>query len=137
MIINDYLLTGNNRKMLCGIWRKYQNNEELNGEENNLAGLMALHKDWYKYWESPADDSEMEFNPYVHIAFDTIVMNQIDNNDPPQTRFTYNKLTARGYSHLEAIHEIARIFLKEFYIMQKSEKDFNVKRYAGRLKELK
>lgn len=44
MIINDYLLTGNNRKMLCGIWRKYQNNEELNGEENNLAGLMALIK---------------------------------------------------------------------------------------------
>lgn len=79
----------------------------------------------------------MDFNPYVHIAFDTIVMNQIDNNDPPQTRFTYNKLTAWGYSHLEAIHEIAKIFLKEFYIMQKSNKDINVKRYAGRLKELK
>ncbi len=126
-----------NRKTLCDIWQKYKKNEELVGEENNLAGLMALHKDWYEYWESPLDDSEMELNPYLHIAFDTIIMNQIDSDDPQQARFTYNKLTARGCSHLEAIHEMAGVFLKEFYDMQKSGKDFNLKRYTGRLRELK
>lgn len=47
MTNDNYLFEGNNKKMLCGIWQRYQNNEELNGEENNLAGLMALHKDWY------------------------------------------------------------------------------------------
>jgi hypothetical protein len=127
----------NNRKILAEIWRKYKNNEELNAEEGNIAGLMALHKDWFHYWESPETFDNPDLNPYLHIAFDTIIMNQVDNNEPAQARFTYNKLTSRGVSHLETIHKMALVLTEEIFISGKSGKPLNVRRYSQKLKELK
>jgi hypothetical protein len=137
MDTDNPLSENHNRKFYSDIWQKYKNNEDLAGEESKMADLMALHKDWYKYWESPEDFDYTEFNPFAHLTFDTIILNQIDNNDPPQAKLTYNKLTSRGLSHLEAIHEIASVFAEEFFNTFKLNKTFNVKRYSGRLKELK
>ena len=83
--------------------------------------------------ESP----EYEFSPFAHIAFDTIVMNQINDNNPPQAKLTYNNLTMHGDSHLEAIHKIANIFLQEYWEVMKHHKVFNDKRYIDKLKRLK
>jgi Domain of unknown function (DUF1841) len=131
-----------NRKRYYNIWRRYKSSEPLEGEESTIAELMALHKDWYHFWESPDfertfDPETDEFNPFLHITFDTIVMNQIKNKEPEQIRFTYNKLTARGDSHLEAIHKIAYVFTQEFFPVMKDQKEFNNKRYIRKLKELK
>jgi hypothetical protein len=135
-------LSSKNRERYYEIWQKYKANENLEGEESTIAGLMALHKDWYSYWESTDfkrkfDPAADEFNPFLHITFDTIIMNQINANNPQQTKFTYNKLTARGDSHLEAIHKIASVFAEEFFPVMKKEKEFNERRYNRRLKALK
>ena len=131
-----------NRQRYYNVWHKYMNNEPLEGEESTIAELMALHKDWYHFWDSTDFEKQFnpdtdEFNPFLHIALDTVIMNQINNKAPEQTRFTYNKLTARGDSHLEAIHKIAYIFAQKFFPVMKHYKEFNNKRYIRKLKELK
>ena len=143
--MNDFDLSANRleeRKRYYNIWQRYKNNELLEGEDDNIAGLMALHKDWYGYWDSTDFEREFnlhidELNPFLHITFDSVIMNQINNSDPEQARDTYNKLTAGGDSHLEAIHKMVDIFLSEYWEIMRYRKKFNLKRYTRKLKELK
>ncbi|NLT49564.1 MAG: DUF1841 family protein [Ignavibacteria bacterium] len=140
--INQIPDSKENRRMYYEIWQRYKAGEELEGEEKTTAELMAQHTDWYDFWESTDFDKEFdpetnEFNPFLHLVFDTIITNQINENSPKQARFTYNKLTARGYSHLDAIHRMAGIFLEEFFPVMKYGKVFNEEAYASKLKGLK
>ena len=140
--LDSSLLNTYHRRKLYEIWQKYKANESLEDEESTITELMALHKDWYHFWESTDFDYKFdpnvdEFDPFFHITLDTIVMNQINQRNPEQTRFTYNKLTARGDSHLDAIHKIAAVFAEEFFPVMKHGKEFNSKRYIRKLKELK
>jgi hypothetical protein len=64
-------------------------------------------------------------------------MNQINERNPEQARYTYNKLTARGDSHLDAIHKMALVFTEEIFPVMKYQKEFNNRRYTCKLKELK
>jgi hypothetical protein len=129
------------RKHYYKIWQKYKARETLKGEEKTIVDLMALHKDWYHFWDSTDFDREFdpdtEINPFIHITLDNIITNQINNRKPEQANFTYNKLTARGDSHLEAIHKIAYVFALEFFPVMKEGKTFNDKRYIWKLKNLK
>ncbi len=139
---NAESLNFENRKHYYEIWQKYKAKEALEEEESTIAELMALHKEWYHFWESTDFDYKFtpevdEFDPFLHIVFDTVIMNQINIRDPEQVRFTYNKLTARGDSHLEAIHKIALILTEEFFPVMKHGKEFNNKRYVRKLKELR
>ena len=140
--LNLSSLSSPNREKLFNIWQAYKSGVQLEGEEKTIAELMALHEDWYHYWDSTDFDRKFDpetdqVNPFLHLSFDTIIMNQINNKDPEQARFTYNKLTARGDTHLEAVHKMSAVFVEEFFPVMKEEKEFNEKRYVRRLKDLK
>lgn len=135
-------LQNQDREKLYHIWQKFKNGEKLDGEEKIIGELMALHKEFYSYWDSTDFDYVFspetdEVNPFLHLMLDNIVMNQITENDPPQSKFTYNKLTARGDSHLEAIHKIASVIAEEIWYIMKEKKPFNKKLYINKLKKLK
>ncbi|MFA3783391.1 DUF1841 family protein [Melioribacteraceae bacterium 4301-Me] len=130
------------RRQYHDIWQRYNAGEPLEEEEKIIAELMAEHEEFYDDWNSTDFDYEYspekdEVNPFLHLMIDTVVMNQILANDPPQTRFTYNKLTARGYSHLEAIHEIAAVVVEEIWNILHEKRPFDEKKYVSKLKKLK
>ncbi|MFA4923939.1 MAG: DUF1841 family protein [Ignavibacteriaceae bacterium] len=129
------------RKNYHDIWRRVKDGKELEGEEKIIGDLMKQHVEFHAEWESTdfeyEYDHETEVNPFMHIMIDTIVMNQVTKNDPPQTRFTYNKLTAKGYSHLEAIHKIDSVVVEEIWGIMKNGRTFDEKKYAAKLKGLK
>ncbi|MGD8779666.1 MAG: DUF1841 family protein [Ignavibacteria bacterium] len=130
------------RKEYYEIWQKVKAGEELDGEEKIIGELMEQHEEFYDDWDSTDFDYEYdpeidEVNPFLHIMMDTIVMKQITTNDPPQTRFTYNKLTARGNSHLEAVHKIATVVANEIWNIMHEEREFDEKSYIWELKQLK
>ena len=43
-----------------------------------------------------------ESNPHLQAAIMEVVENQLRNNDPPQTRQTYERLIEAGHSEKEA-----------------------------------
>ena len=143
MELNEELkeLKSFSREHLHAIWQSYKAGEMLEGEDKVTAELMDLHPEYYDDWNSTNFDREFDpendVNPFLHITFDIIIMNQINANDPPQAKFTYNKLVARGYNHIEVIHRMGSILLEEYWGVMNLGKSFNVKSYSRKLKNLK
>ncbi len=130
------------REHYYDIWQKVKAGEELEGEEKIIGKLMKQHEEFYDDWDSTNFDYQYDpdidkVNPFLHLVMDTIVMNQITANDPPQTRFTYNKLTARGDSHLDAVHKIASVVVEEIWNIMHDKKKFDLKNFTRKLKQLK
>ena len=61
---------------------------------------------------------------------------QIRGNDPPETRATYERLRAQGYSDEEARNLIGAVMANEIYDVLKSQKPFDTERFVARLAKL-
>ena len=64
------------------------------------------------------------------------VENQLKNNDPPESRITFERLLQEGFSELDAKKLIAKVIVTEtFWIIKKNE-PFNLKRFVNNLNHL-
>jgi len=77
-----------------------------------------------------------EYNPYLRATFLEIVENQIRDNDPPETRETYDRLVSEGISQENAKICIAQAVCVEVWDTLKNQRPFNLKRYVKNLKRL-
>jgi hypothetical protein len=75
-------------------------------------------------------------NPVLYAAYMEVVENQLRDNDPPETRATYDRLKSEGFSELDAKKLIAQAIVAEtFWIMKKKEM-FNLNRFIKNLNRL-
>jgi hypothetical protein len=65
-----------------------------------------------------------------------VVENQIRDNDPPQTRQTFQRLTAAGHSEKEAKRLIACVVSAEIFDVLKKQEPFNLERFVKGLDKL-
>ena len=65
-----------------------------------------------------------------------IVENQMRDENPPETRQTYDRLTAMGYSDEDAKQLIARVVVIELFGMLKNTESFNTERFVEGLNKL-
>lgn len=65
-----------------------------------------------------------------------IVLNQIKENNPPETRKTMKRLLKKGYPRATALKLIASVLVTEIYEILKKEEPFNEKRYSKALRAL-
>ena len=65
------------------------------------------------------------------------VLNQIDTNDPPQARETYDRLIDGGASNSQALHLMASVLRVEMTKMLADATPFDNARYAAGLAKLK
>ena len=75
-------------------------------------------------------------NPRLKRAFLDIVDNQLEANDPPQTRETFERLKAEGISQSDAKIYIAQAVCLEVWDILRNKREFNAKRYLRNLKNL-
>jgi hypothetical protein len=78
----------------------------------------------------------MEINVELRKQIFEIVENQIRNNDPPETKLTYNRLKELGYNDFAVKQLIGQCVAVELFDIFKSGKPFDEKRYVGNLKRL-
>jgi hypothetical protein len=62
--------------------------------------------------------------------------NQIKNNDPPETKQTYERLMKEINDHEEVMEYLGVVMRSEILDILKSKKPFNRKRYVERLNRL-
>jgi hypothetical protein len=62
--------------------------------------------------------------------------NQLRNNDPPETRATYERLKQKGIDEAETRRLLACVIAAEIYDVMKNESAFNLARFTGRLSGL-
>lgn len=65
------------------------------------------------------------------------VDNQLQANDPPITKVTYERLQSSGYTKQQAKEKIASILVEEMYDVLKNQEHFNEERYTKNLESLK
>jgi predicted nucleic-acid-binding protein len=75
-------------------------------------------------------------NPHLKRAFLEVVENQLEANDPPETRETLKRLISEGISEDNAKIYIAQAVCVEVYHALKHKQEFNLQRYLKNLKRL-
>jgi hypothetical protein len=78
----------------------------------------------------------MEENQYLKSAILEVVDNQLDENDPPETRKTLKRLKTEGYSEDEARSLIGCVVSTEIFDLLKNQEPFNLERYIKALHAL-
>ena len=79
-------------------------------------------------------DNENKMN--VKEALFEAIQNQIDNDNPKETKVTYDRLVREGHTHHEAMRLIAFVLVNEMNDMLKANRPFNDARYIKALKAL-
>jgi hypothetical protein len=65
-----------------------------------------------------------------------VVDNQINSDNPPETRETYDRLITLGHSSEEAKRLIGIVVTAEIFDVMKNQEMFNKKRFVEALKKL-
>ena len=78
----------------------------------------------------------MEANVILRNQIFEIIKNQIENNDPPETKLTYSRLRAMGYDELETMEMIGQCLAIEFFDIVKHQKPMNIHRFVQNLQLL-
>jgi len=75
-------------------------------------------------------------SPFSEEAVLEAINNQIGNNDPPETKKTYDRLMKEIRNHDEVMEYLGVVMRSEILDILKSKKPFNRKRYVERLNRL-
>ena len=78
----------------------------------------------------------METNPFLKEAILKVVNTQINDNEPPETRETYNRLISEGHSENEAKRLIGCVISSEIFDILKKKEEFNKERFVQALSNL-
>ena len=77
-----------------------------------------------------------ETNPTLREEMKKVVRNQIRQNDPPETKQTYERLIREGFPIDEVMRQLAAVVSAEIYDVTKNKEPFNQERYIKRLNNL-
>ena len=72
----------------------------------------------------------------VRDAMLDTVLSQIDSNDPPEARETYDRLIDGGASNSQALHAMAAVLRQEMNRMLTDSTPFDNERYSAALKKI-
>jgi Domain of unknown function (DUF1841) len=77
-----------------------------------------------------------EFNPHLRAAILEAVENQVTNNNPPETRQTYERLLREGRSADDVKVLIASVVIAEMFDVVSHRESFNQARFVQALNRL-
>jgi hypothetical protein len=86
--------------------------------------------------EDSEDAMPEKFNPRLRAAFLEAVENQLRDNEPQESRQTYERLLREGDSEAEAKDLIGAAIAAETYYILKRDEHFNHDRYVTMLNNL-
>ncbi|MEI2610114.1 MAG: hypothetical protein V9G20_15940 [Candidatus Promineifilaceae bacterium] len=78
----------------------------------------------------------MEPNLRIKATILEVVENQLRENSPPETKVTYDRLLAKGYSDQEVRELIGAVVFSEVYDVLKINKPFDEARFVKALRRL-
>lgn len=82
------------------------------------------------------DTATMESNEILREQIFEIIKNQLRDNDPPETRITYDRLIQNGSDDFQTRQMIGQCLAVELFEVTKYKKPYNNERYIKNLKAL-
>ena len=78
----------------------------------------------------------METNEILREQIFEIIKNQLRDNDPPETKATYDRLIKNGFDDSQTRQMIGQCLAVELFDVMKFDKPYNNGRYVKNLKTL-
>jgi Mg/Co/Ni transporter MgtE len=78
----------------------------------------------------------MESNTKIKNAIIEVVNIQIESNDPPETKQTFDRLVSEGFSIEEAKKLIGSVVVAEVFDVMTAERNFDIINYVAALNDL-
>lgn len=78
----------------------------------------------------------MKSNPRLKAEILQVVKNQLEDNNPPETKQTYNRLIQEGFSEGEAKQLIGCVVSAEIFDVLKRKEPFDLERFVTALNKL-
>jgi hypothetical protein len=78
----------------------------------------------------------METNEILREQIFDIINNQLRDNDPPETKLTFDRLQNQGYDDFQTRQLIGQCLAVELFDVLKFGKPYNNKRYVENLRAL-
>ena len=78
----------------------------------------------------------MESNNRLSAAIIQVVETQIETNDPPETKQTYERLLSEGFSEQISKELLGTVVIAEVFGVMKDGKPFDIDRYVTALNKL-
>ena len=78
----------------------------------------------------------METNEILREQIFEIIKNQLRDNDPPETKSTYDRLIKNGFDDFQTRQMIGQCLAVELFDVMKFGKPYNNERYIKNLKAL-
>ena len=140
------ILDEENRQHLYTLWgrAKEGNFDGLTDDEERFARIMLDHRDeFYNQFEytglayDQENDSEAEFDPFLHVGIHAAVEAQLELRDPVEAFQFYNALRNKKYPHHDAVHFIGQILIYLIFDVIEDEQPFDLETYRKLLKKYK
>lgn len=77
------------------------------------------------------------FNPHLQKLIFEVVENQIRDNNPPETKATWDRLKAAGYTNLQIKKKIGGVIAEHLYNIMKDKAPMDIEKYIRDLKGLR
>ena len=78
----------------------------------------------------------MKTNEKIRAHILEIVGNQLEENNPPETQITYDRLISEGFNDIQVRQLIAQCVAVEIFEVMKYGKPYDINRYIKNLKKL-
>lgn len=75
----------------------------------------------------------METNKKIREQIFEIIKNQLRDNDPPETKATFDRLQKEGYDDFQTLQMIGQCLAVELFDVMKNRKPYNNQRYTKNL----
>lgn len=75
----------------------------------------------------------METNEKIREQIFEIIKNQLRDNDPPETKATFDRLQKEGYDDFQTLQMIGQCLAVELFDVMKNRKPYNNQRYTKNL----
>lgn len=128
------------------LWEKAKQKDlqGLDDEEKRLVKIMMDHEDeLYKQLEhadltyDPEQNSQADYDPFLHIGIHLIAETQLDQNDPLEVVSFFNAMCRHNYSRHHAVHLIGQILGYFIFEVLENQKPFDLETYRKLLTKYK
>jgi hypothetical protein len=101
------------RQFFFDTWRKYRNQEALEGLESVALAVILLHPEYHPLLDEPGRYRDRDYqpdagaaNPFLHLSMHLAIEEQLSVDQPPGIKAEFTRLTLKLGGRHAAFHEV-------------------------------
>lgn len=122
------------REALREVWSRRDERDRLPEPMRRLLEILEQHREFRPFWEGA--DPDEHSNPFLHVTYHRVVLDQVAAGDPPETAAAIDRLVAGGVTRHEAEHRVMQVLVREMVGMVARRGPFDRARYVEALNAL-